>query len=106
MSKPLLIVTGIPPPGTTLTPDLIDKMENTICLNEPPDYYPWVAQAKDKTAFIDHFIGDLKKKRVVLEGGGTIPDRREPDLSVPQNYFDESGKVRDMAMRPVGRPGA
>src|SRR5690349_17297029 len=103
MSKPFLIVTGIPRSGTTMTADLIDRLQDTVCLNEPPHYYQRVADARDKADFIKLTMDELTQQRETLLSGGAVLDRREPDGSVPQNYFEETGRVRDMAMRPVAR---
>jgi len=102
MAKPLLIVTGIPRSGTTLTADLIDRLQDTVCLNEPPHYYQRVADSKTKEDFITDTLRELEQQWSTLAEGGTVLDRREADGHVPQNYFEESGKVRDMSMLPVG----
>jgi hypothetical protein len=102
MAKPLLIITGIPRSGTTLTADLIDRLEDTVCLNEPPHYYQRVADSKSKEDFISQTFEELRAQWRQISEGGTVLDRREADGHVPQNYFEESGQVRDMGLRPVG----
>lgn len=86
-----------------MTADLIDRLQDTVCLNEPPHYYQRVMDARDKADFIKLTMDELTQQRETLLQGGAVLDRREPDGSVPQNYFEETGRVRDMAMRPVAR---
>ena len=104
MSKPFLIMTGIPRSGTTLTAALVDRLEDTLCLNEPPRYYPWVEGAEDKADFLRMFTADLQNMYKVLESGGKVSDRREKDGTMPENYFDENGQRRQFGFRSVGRP--
>lgn len=103
MRKPYLLITGIPRSGTTLVASLIDRLENTVCLNEPPQYYEWASRCQNRTEFVAKLMADLKQMRVCLQTGGTVFDTRERDGSVPTNYFNDKGQRRKLDYTPVSR---
>jgi hypothetical protein len=100
------LITGIPRSGTTLTAALVDCLEDSLCLNEPPRYYTWAARSRDKADFIARCLADLEHMRATLVNGGTVIDRREPDGSAPHNYFGDDGGRRAFEFRAVGRTGS
>jgi hypothetical protein len=106
MQRPYLLITGIPRSGTTLAASLVDGLENTLCLNEPPRYYEWAIQCQNRTEFVANLIADLEKMRASLQMGGTVLDYRERNGTVPTNYFDDRGKRRKLDYVPVSRPGS
>jgi len=106
MHPPFLLITGIPRSGTTLAASLVDRLQNTICVNEPGRYYNWTGGCQDSKQFARLCMWDLERMRRRVIAGGTVLDRREHDGSVPTNYFDETGPRRDLRMLSVGRPGA
>ena len=105
-NKPYLILTGIPRSGTTLAASLVDRLENTVCLNEPIQYYLWATAAKDQAAFVEKLTAELKMIRARLVNGETVMDSREYDGSIPTNYFDERGQRLKPHYFPVSRPNA
>ncbi|WP_409305792.1 class I SAM-dependent methyltransferase [Peribacillus sp. SCS-155] len=90
-----LIVTGIPRSGTTLTTALIDSLENTICLSEPP----WQGQIFKKTENISKLVKRLKKDfiktRENIINKKPIEDRRSESGNAVTNYiqYTDDGKA-------------
>ena len=74
MQNRYLIITGIPRSGTTLAASFADRLENTICLNEPPEYYQWATQCSSRTEFVHKLIADLDRRHAALESDGTVLD--------------------------------
>ena len=96
MQKPYLVITGIPRSGTTLAASLLDRLQDTVCMNEPPEYYDWATKCGSKEEFIANFVSDLENRRSSLEKQGTVLDCREEDGSVPTNYFNAAGRRRKL----------
>jgi hypothetical protein len=104
--SPYLLITGIPRSGTTLTAALVDRLRDSLCLNEPPRHYTWTVRSRDRAEFISRCLADLAQMRSSLAAGGTVVDRREHNGTAPCNYFVDGGGRRPLKFRPVGRPGS
>jgi hypothetical protein len=105
MQRPYLLITGIPRSGTTLASSLVDRLEDTVCLNEPTRYYEWATHCRSRTEFVEKLVADLEEMRRSLQNGGSVLDTRENDGTVPTNYFNGQGERRTLGMIPVNRPG-
>jgi hypothetical protein len=105
MQKPYLLITGIPRSGTTLVASLIDRFQDTVCLNEPPRYYEWATHCRSRTEFVEKLVADLEEMRRSLQRGGSVLDTRESNGAVPTNYFNGQGTRRKLDTVPVSRRG-
>lgn len=101
--NPHILLTGIPRSGTSLVAHLLDSLNDMVCLNEPQRGYTLVSQARDAEEFVRMTVADLNTTYSTLARAGFVFDRREPDGSVPTNYYEPTGKRRDIPMRPVSR---
>lgn len=81
-----VIVTGIPRSGTTLTCALIDSLDDSVCLSEPPWQEDWPRQMSDARSYVDRLCDDFVKTREVLLAGASVPDRRHIDGSAITDY--------------------
>lgn len=96
MSKPRdVIVTGIPRSGTTLTAALIDRLPNTVCLNEPG--WQVARAAHDGPGFARFIRDDFVTLRARLLKGDPVPDRRSPEGTAVTNYYatGTNGKMQE-----------
>jgi hypothetical protein len=103
------LITGIPRSGTTLVAALVDGLRDAICVSEPPRYYEWAARSASVGDFVQSTLDDLADLRRSLKSGRTVADRRNPDGSLPTDYFgpDAAGAIvrRTLPVAPVARRG-
>jgi hypothetical protein len=101
--SPILLLTGIPRSGTTLTASLMNGLDAAVCLHEPPQFRSFCLKSGDRAEFVGRCLDELKELRRSLLNGMPVLDRRNADGSYPTNYFDKEGQrtsLVEVAVRP------
>jgi hypothetical protein len=102
MKKPLkrLFIVGIPRSGSTLMAALVDSLENSLCMSEPPELFI-EPSAESCSNYVKFAVDSLDSYRSRVIAGDVIVDRRNADGAPTTNYMRKRFLGRGREFRPT-----
>lgn len=96
---------GAPRSGTTLATAIVDGLENSFALSEPPSHLSLAEASRDPRDFVCRLQQDLAQVRNDLASQRPVEDRRNADGTPLTDYLQrsESGSRLHTALVPVRR---
>jgi hypothetical protein len=82
-----VLLTGVPRGGTTLLAALVDSLDDTLCLSEPPEFWDIAGRSTTSAACAAEVIATIASRRARLAAGEPVIDHRLADGSPPTDYY-------------------